>query len=352
MLTRDANVLIVYKNFAKPNSGISHIGLGVAALNNAKVLRAAGVRCDVESIFSTGDLQTLLAATPRTHVVISAPWIDTATLSKVVKTYSNTQFFVVSHSNVGFLQADSNGVALFKEGMELEAGTFNFRVAGNSDKFCRAVKTMFGKPCALLPNCYYLDGHTPPARHPDTGTIRIGAFGAVRPLKNFMTAAGAALGVARATRRPVEFTMSSGRAEGGGDTTARAVMQLLKNEPGVTLMQNGWTSWDLFRNTVGHQHLLLQPSYTESFNMVTADGIAKGVPSVVSEAIDWVPKRWQSHFDDVSSMTVDCLHVLHSPDEARQGLRHLVAHNELGLQAWGDALGLDDLLRYRVPVVF
>ncbi len=29
-------------------------------------------------------------------------------------------------------------------------------------------------------------------------------------------------------------------------------------------------------------HLLLQPSYTESFNMVTADGVAEGVASVVS----------------------------------------------------------------------
>jgi hypothetical protein len=33
-------------------------------------------------------------------------------------------------------------------------------------------------------------------------------------------------------------------------------------------------------------HLLLQPSFTQSFNVVTADGVHQGVPSVVSDAID------------------------------------------------------------------
>ena len=45
-------------------------------------------------------------------------------------------------------------------------------------------------------------------------------------------------------------------------------------------------------------HVLLQPSFTESFNVVTADGIAEGVPSVVSDAIDWVPRRWMAKADD------------------------------------------------------
>jgi hypothetical protein len=31
-------------------------------------------------------------------------------------------------------------------------------------------------------------------------------------------------------------------------------------------------------------HLLIQVSYTESFNMVTADGVLEGVPSVTSDA--------------------------------------------------------------------
>lgn len=36
-------LVLLYKNFAA-QAGISHIGLGVAAANTAKVLRRAGVR--------------------------------------------------------------------------------------------------------------------------------------------------------------------------------------------------------------------------------------------------------------------------------------------------------------------
>ena len=49
-------------------------------------------------------------------------------------------------------------------------------------------------------------------------------------------------------------------------------------------------------------HLLMQPSYTESFNVVTADGVAEGVPSVVSDAIDWAPDNWKAPVDDAHAM--------------------------------------------------
>ena len=78
-----------------------------------------------------------------------------------------------------------------------------------------------------------------------------------------------------------------GAASPGGVTDA--VRQMLNNLPHVKLVENGWQPWPQFRNTVRHMHLLLQPSYTESFNVVTADGIAEGVPSVVSDAIEWAP---------------------------------------------------------------
>lgn len=78
-----------------------------------------------------------------------------------------------------------------------------------------------------------------------------------------------------------------------------AVKEMVAGLPDVQLKLNGWQSWPAFRKTVAHMHLLLQPSYTESFNMVTADGAAEGVASVVSEAIDWAPDDWKANVDDV-----------------------------------------------------
>ena len=89
----------------------------------------------------------------------------------------------------------------------------------------------------------------------------------------------------------LEFWVSSGRTEGGGQTVAGAMREMLAGLPGVTLKEAGWLDWPAFRQLVRSMHLLVQLSYTESFNMVTADGIAESVPSVVSDAIDWTPLR-------------------------------------------------------------
>ena len=81
-----------------------------------------------------------------------------------------------------------------------------------------------------------------------------------------------------------------------------AVRQMMNGLAHVKLVENGWQPWPQFRQTVRHMHLLLQPSYTESFNVVTADGVAEGVPSVVSAAIDWAPRSWIAPVDDANAM--------------------------------------------------
>jgi hypothetical protein len=239
------------------------------------------------------------------------------------------------HSNVGFLQADRNGVKLVREDMELEMGNANFHLAGNCRRFCDWVHQAFFAPCAYLPNLYYLDNNGSwPERVFTGGTLRIGVFGATRPLKNLMSAAGAALEISRNLNVPLELWMSSGRTEGGGETVMGAVQELLADLPHVKLVQNGWQSWPKFRKVVGHMHLLLQPSYTESFNMVTADGIAEGVPSVVSEAIDWAPDHWKADVDDVLDIARVGRQLLHDNRAAGDGGRALLKYDDDGLCAY------------------
>jgi 3-hydroxyisobutyrate dehydrogenase-like beta-hydroxyacid dehydrogenase len=62
-------VVLAYKNFAA-NRAISHIGLGVTALNTAKSLRSAGIAADVWPIVSAAELRAGLRANTATHVVI------------------------------------------------------------------------------------------------------------------------------------------------------------------------------------------------------------------------------------------------------------------------------------------
>ena len=126
-----SKLILAYKNFAAYQN-ISHIGLGVSALNTSKVLARQGVTSEVWAVTQSSDLAARLRQSPATHVVIAAPWIPSADLQGLLAAFPATRFAVNCHSNVGFLQADTNGVKLMREGMEIEMGSSRFHIAGNS----------------------------------------------------------------------------------------------------------------------------------------------------------------------------------------------------------------------------
>ena len=344
-------VVIAYKNFAMHASqGISHIGLGVSALNNVKMLQKAGVRAETLGLKYDTDLRKFLnlqasgTDQPITHVIISAPWIRTQMLQYLCSTFPMVQFAVNCHSNVGFLQADTNGIRLIREGLALESGTHNFRICGNSQRFCRFIYHGYGSPCGYLPNMYFFDGTTNPHRPswPTTrGVLRIGAFGATRTLKNFLTSCGAALEISRDLKAQTEIWINTQRDD--GPETARiirAAHMMLDDLPNISLKYLGWKAWPDFRKAVGNMHLCLQNSFTESFNMVTCDAIAEGVSSVVSDAIDWAPDTWKAHADDVFDIARVGVGLINDPLAPITGYRAVKNHNRESLQAWYRFLGL------------
>jgi hypothetical protein len=344
-------VVIAYKNFAMHAAqGVSHIGLGVSALNNVKVLQKAGIRAEVLPLKYDTDLRKFLnlqAASndqPVTHVIVSAPWIRSQMYQYLCATFPLVQFAMNCHSNVGFLQADTNGIRLIREGLALESGTHNFRVCGNSKKFCRFIYHGYGSPCGYLPNMYFFDGSTNPQRPswPHTrGTLRLGAFGATRTLKNFLTACAAGLCISRDLKAQTEIWLNTGREDGAeSKRIIRAAHMMLDGLPNVSLNYLGWRPWPDFRKAVGNMHLLIAASFTESFSVVTADGIAEGIPSVVSPAIDWAPREWTANPDDVFDISRIGMALINDPLAATTGYRALKNHNRDSLQAWFRFLGL------------
>ena len=330
--SRPVRLALAYKNFAA-NRAVSHIGLGVTALNTAKTLRHAGIETEVFPITSPRDLRDSARMQGITHMVISAPWIPTMELATICANNPDIQFAVNCHSNLGFLQADPNAVRLLREGLGLHRGSLNFHMAANSHRLSDWATRVYGTPCSHLPNLYFLDGKVPEGRQYKGGTLRIGAFGATRALKNLTTSAGAALEIARALNADLEFWISSGRSEGAGPVID-AVRQMTHGMPHVKLVENGWQTWPEFRNTVRNMHLLLQPSYTESFNVVTADGIAEGVASVVSDAIDWAPDAWKAPVDDAHAMAATGLRLLRDRNASKRGYAALQKHNRQAVSTW------------------
>jgi hypothetical protein len=335
-------VIYSYKNF-QANKCISHIGLGVSALNTCKVLSANGINALVWPIIDGNDLRQRLNlyGSGVTHVVIAAPWIPTDGIYQLCNLFPQIQFAVNCHSNVGFLQADTRGVKLIREYLDLEMASQNFRVAANSRKMTKWTTDAYGNPCVFLPNLYFLDGQDRNQKPMySSGVLRVGAFGATRPQKNFLCAVGAAVELGYQLKTQTEIWVNTGRLEGGGGCILNAAKEMVANLPTVTLEEAPWSTWPQFRRLVGSMHLLFQPSDTESFNMVTADGIAEGVPSVTSYAIDWVPQHWKATLDDCFDMARIGRALLMDFNARRDGLYALQKYITDGLVYWRRFLGI------------
>lgn len=334
-------VVFIFKNFGLIK-GISHIGLGVASANTSETLKQNGIRAEVWSILTAEDMIEKLAEDhannkhhPVTHVVISAPWIPTALLAELTHQYSHIDFVVVSHSNVGFLAADRNGIKLLREEAILSQHVENFHMAGNSKRYADWATKAWGGKVNYLPNLYNVDGMTlKMKRWHKKDPLRIGCFGAARPLKNQLTAAAAALAISKELKVPAEIWFNSGRNEGGGFTSVKTIENLVGNIPGFSIKFMPWAPWDKFREFVGTMHINLQPSYTESFNMVVADSVYESVPAVVSEAIPWTPANWTANADDALDIARKAIKVLNDPYAAQDGQQALENHVKEGFKYW------------------
>jgi hypothetical protein len=327
-------------------SQASHVGLGITCLSNMRSLRADGYWAEVWPCADAGDLDRMLVRSqdravrqgdaPVTHAVIAALWMGTAELAGMAMRHPEVHFSVVSHSNIGFLQADPGAVKLLRDALDLSIGQHNVSVGGNCQRFVRAFSSMYGRDMLWLPNLYDVStirrvGLRQPWVH--GSTLRLGVFGATRILKNMVTAVAACVELGAELRCDVEVHMNVGRSEGAG-TTRVAIDQLVARLPHTRLIEVGWQSWPEFRSHAARMNLLVAPSYTESFCMCVADGIAEGVASVVSDAIDWAPADWMAPSDDVAQIAKTARRLLsdhHAVNDGQGALREYVGG---GLRAW------------------
>ncbi|HET9621193.1 MAG TPA: glycosyltransferase [Kofleriaceae bacterium] len=332
-------VALVYRDFG---SGVSHVGLGVTAQYTAKTLRHHGIWAEVWPMRNAAELavclrDTRVAAQQRgevdiTHVILSAPWLATSDVASLAAEFREVTFVVVSHSSVGFLAADPHAIRLLRQTADLQMSSHNVFVGGNSKKFTAWATEAWGVHAVYLPNLYSL-GEVFDHRHRrwDGGPLRIGLFGANRPLKNFLSGAAAAVELAARLHVPIELLLSSGRNEGGN---FRALEELTEHVGNLRVTYTGWLPWAEFRRLVRTVDLVLQVSYTETFNVVAADAIAEGVPVVASDAIEWVPAWWRAGADEPMDITRVAERLLRDPNASRHGREALRDYVDRGVVMW------------------
>lgn len=344
---KTVRVILAVKNFAAI-PGVCHIGLGVTATNTMKVLRRAGYFCEAWAIQKTHELHDKLVKAENdsqliTHVIVSAPWINAVRFKQFCLEFPNIEFVLLNHSGCAFLSIDKHGIQTNRDCLDLELHVHNFRVAGNNIRFVNWVTRAFGVPCLHLPNLYDTESFINPyPRRGITNPLRLGSFGAGRIWKNQLTAAEAAVEIGRALGVDIELYVNAKRPD-GGERTIEARKELFTNLRGCKLIEVPWEPWSRFRSTMGLMNLGLQPSFDETFNVVTADGIAVGVPSVTSSSIEWTPRQWWSNTpEDPTDIMKTALYLLQdsfSVDEGRENLKQYVKN---GLRLWKKYLVKND----------
>lgn len=346
-----AHVAIFYRNFLTRGGGnYCHVGLGVNGMHTCKVLRKHHIRADLFGVWEPRDIDNHLAGTALngefggshnsvTHAVIEAPWVPADKLYALMCKYPTVHFLVRNHSQIGFLQVEAGAVKMVRDYFRLQDSSMNFTYAANNERYCEYAERVYHGRCLLLPNLYDLDRpHRKQPRQHNDRLLRIASFGSLRLLKNHTSSAAAAQLIAKSKACDLDFYISTNREE-HGKGVLQAIKYMFMDTPGLRVVENPWQPWADFRHTVRHMDLVMQPSFTETFNIVSADACSEGVPVIGSAAIEWLPKHWHSSVDDPLDIARVGLALLHDHHAAAEGLRALENYQDHAIARWLRYLG-------------
>jgi len=307
-------------------------GLFNSALFVVNALRRIGLTAELVEVVDANDIDREVTRFRPTHCIIEALWVTPAKLALLRRLHPTVTFVVRIHSNVPFLAT---------EGMAIDwLSHYDATVGCNSLRAVDALKRVTLRPPSYLPNIYEpgVPAHFKTIDRAGQN-IFIGCLGAIRPLKNQLQQALASIAYANEIQRRLYYHINT-RVEQGGEQVLRNIRAVFATRPEHRLVEHGWVgTHKQVREIVASFDMSLQVSFTETFNLVTADAVWSGVPIVVSPEIEWAP----GHTKIRSNTIPEIVEVMHH--QARQGqhavkrnLEALERHNNLAINAWKEFL--------------
>jgi hypothetical protein len=258
-----------------------------------EALRSRGVRASSVAVVDANDIDREVHKHNPTLVIIEAFWVTAAKMREIMSLHHHKQrkWVVRSHSKIPFLATEGVAVDWMLDYAEL-GKQFPLTLSSNSLEPTHTFSQLIDAQVGHLPNIYYKE-HVPCNYTPDPTTLHVGCFGALRILKNQLQQACAAIVWAKQQAIPMSFHINHTRQEGpDANTVYKSLRALFAHTPSATLVEHAWLSHDHFLRLVGCMDVVMQVSYTETFNIVAADAAHMRVPLVVSPEISWVPREF------------------------------------------------------------
>lgn len=242
-------------------------------------------------------------------VVLEAYWVTPAKLRELVPLHPDVLWVVRNHSSIPFLSLE--GVVL---DWSLEYVNIPNVVLSNNDvrtnhhiaQIIAAAHPEWtdgeiNSNCVLLPNYYPPDLRREVDPEFDGRVIKIGLFGAIRPLKNHLNQAVAAVEYCnRRNDLALELHINASRIEQGGSPILNNIHALFNHlDPErYKLVEHDWLSREEFLDLVDTMDVGMQVSFAETYNITAADFVTSSKPIVVSPEITWVHPEFYANPTD------------------------------------------------------
>ena len=282
-----------------------------------------GIKAEIVEVTDNNDIDREISRFKPDVVVIEALWVVPSKFPILARLHPKVKWYVHLHSHMPFLALEGIAmewiVAYAKQGIGLIA---------NSKESYEALSTILSRRELLyLPNVYLGEMRRVVNRSEKEKVIDIGCFGAMRPLKNHLLQALAAIEFARKKGKYLQFHINGSRTETGGEPVLKNLRSLFADGRMGRLIEHPWMEpeefLDLLHNSID---IGMQVSLTETFNVVSADYVTAGVPVVASKEVSWISRCSQAPDNSVPS-------ILRAMDRAYRS-RILPAWNQILLERY------------------
>lgn len=311
------------------NSVIARSGLlNSARLTSDQLKKYLHVDTAIEICVDGNEIDKFIHKHKPALCIIEAIWVTPKKMKELSELHPCITFIVLIHSEVPFLAGEGNAISWIYKYNQLDRVYPAFNSRTTYDQF-RAL----GIVCYYLPNVY-LDVKERHHRRPVDGVLNIASFGAIRPFKNQLIQAMAAIVFAEKHGKRLHFHMNTTRTEQGGEGVLKNIRALF-DATKHSLVEHGWKDREGFLHLCAKMDLGLQLSFSESFNIVTADFVNAGTPIVVSNTIDWMPGSQKASVDDMENILEIMEHSFHNRQRAAErSARFLNRYNKKSLKVW------------------
>lgn len=280
-------------------------GLSNSARYVQEMLQRNGFETKLVQVVDNNQIDREVTAFKPDIVIIEALWVVPPKFEILKKLHPTVRWIVRLHSELPFLAHEGNAM----DWITACANIKNVYVATNSTFAQRDLERYLAlnglkHKLLFLPNYYPVETKTTNAEmFWDAGeVINIGCFGAIRPLKNQLIQAAAAVEFAERHKLRCRFHINAERIEGKGDSILKNLRAFFKPLENHELVEHDWLDKEQFLAVVRDMDVGLQMSLSETFNIVSADFINEDVPILTSREIEWMPKFFTATPTNVNSI--------------------------------------------------